>query len=53
MSMVSVTLKVVWSGAERLSEFMGEPNSVSDCVHGECHMIVCVERWWEIERIQR
>jgi hypothetical protein len=35
-----------------LIEFIGGSDSVSDCVHGECHMIGGVEWWWEFERIQ-
>jgi hypothetical protein len=44
---------VVWSAGGRLRIFRGEPASVSDCVHGECYMIGGVERWWEVESIDR
>jgi hypothetical protein len=36
-----------------LRVFRGEPASVSDGLHGVGHMIGGVERWWEVERIQR
>jgi hypothetical protein len=42
----------VWIGGGRLREFRVESASVSDCVHGESHMIGSVERWWEFERIK-
>jgi hypothetical protein len=44
---------VVWSGGGRLRVFICERASVSDCVQGECHMIGGVERWWEVESIER
>jgi hypothetical protein len=47
---VSVTLRVVWNGGAKLREFSGESASVSDCVHGDYHIIVSVERGWEVER---
>jgi hypothetical protein len=43
----------VWSGGGYLRDFRGESASVSDCVHGEGHMIGSVEQWREVEYIQR
>jgi hypothetical protein len=40
------------SGGGRLSLFRVDHNSVSDFVHGECHMTGIVERWFEVENIQ-
>jgi hypothetical protein len=45
-------LPILWSGGGRLRVFSGEPANVSDFVHGECHMIGGVERWWEVKSIQ-
>jgi hypothetical protein len=36
-----------------LRDFRCESASVRENVHGECHMIGGVERWWEVESIQR
>jgi hypothetical protein len=44
---------VVLSGGGRLRVLIGDRDSVSNGVHGECHMIGGVERWWEVESIQR
>jgi hypothetical protein len=44
---------VVWIGGGRLRVLRGECASVSDCVQGECHMIGGVERWGEVESIER
>jgi hypothetical protein len=37
----------------RLRLFRVETSSVSDYVHGECHLKSGVERWWEVESILR
>jgi hypothetical protein len=36
-----------------LGVLRGECASVRDCGQGECHMIGVVERWWEVESIER
>jgi hypothetical protein len=41
----------VWNGGEILREFRGDSASVSDNVHGVCHLKGGVERWREVERI--
>jgi hypothetical protein len=44
---------VVRGGGGRLRIFRDETASMSDSVLGVCQMIGGVERWWEVDRIQR